>query len=192
MPALHQWILLQRDDTPEWHDPSQPRACVQMGPCDERNRLEGARRERRLEAVDQTRLKVQGRQVIAWAAIDTDTRELLAVYAFCCRSSINTLVFQKRTMETCTNRRVVPLDGGPWYPGALDMYGLKWRHITFGERNATEESSGLEERARLFYDGLPSNTLDSLKSFMDLYKTWYTHLRMASGTRRILLEVTLS
>ncbi len=54
----------------------------------------------------------------------------------CCRSSINTLVSLKRAMETCTNRPVVPVDGGRWYQGALDRYGLKRRHITFGERNA--------------------------------------------------------
>ena len=38
-------------------------------------------RERRLIAVDETVEKVNGREVYVWAAIDVDTRELLAIKA---------------------------------------------------------------------------------------------------------------
>ena len=38
-------------------------------------------RKRNLVAVDEAELKVNGRIVYAWAAIDVDTRELLAVEA---------------------------------------------------------------------------------------------------------------
>ena len=39
------------------------------------------RRERKLIAVDETELKVNGRIVYVWAAIDVDTGELLAMEA---------------------------------------------------------------------------------------------------------------
>ena len=59
-----------------------------------------------------------------WAAIDdADTKELLAVYAssyYYYRSSINTIVFVKRVLDTCVGTPVVLVDGGPWYPWALD------------------------------------------------------------------------
>jgi len=70
------------------------------------------RRERKLIAMDETKLKIRGRQVFVWAAIDADTRELLAVYASYYRSHISTLAFLKRVLSTCTNRPVVLVDGG--------------------------------------------------------------------------------
>ena len=147
-------------------------------------------RERKVVAMDETKLKINGRQVFVWAAMDTDTRELLAVYTSYYRSSINSLVFIKRVMQTCTNRPVVLVDGGPWYPWALGRYGLKWLHITFGERNAIERLfRTLKERTRRFCNNLPSSRLDNLESFMILFMTWYNHLRKHQGLGRIPLEV---
>lgn len=57
-------------------------------------------RERKVVAMGETKLKINGRQVFVWAAMDTDTRELLAVYASYYRSSINSLVFIKRVMQS--------------------------------------------------------------------------------------------
>jgi hypothetical protein len=45
--------------------------------------------------MDETKLKINGRQMFVWAAVDTDTRELLAVYASYYRSSINTMAFRE-------------------------------------------------------------------------------------------------
>jgi len=40
------------------------------------------RKEREVVAIDETKLKIKERQVLfVWAAIDADTKELLAVYA---------------------------------------------------------------------------------------------------------------
>jgi transposase-like protein len=47
------------------------------------------KRERRVVAMDETKLKLQGREVFIWAAIDIDTKELLSLYASYQRSSIN-------------------------------------------------------------------------------------------------------
>ena len=55
------------------------------------------RRVRRVVAMDETKLNINGRQVFVWAAIDTDTRELLAVYASYYRSFINTIAFVRRS-----------------------------------------------------------------------------------------------
>jgi putative transposase len=93
---------------------------------------------RRLVAMDETKLKIKGRQVFVWAAMDVETRELLAVYASYYRSHISTIAFVRRVMETCANRPVVLVDGGPWYRWPLERIGVRWLHITFGERNAIE------------------------------------------------------
>jgi putative transposase len=151
------------------------------------------RRERKVVAIDETKLKINGRHVFVWAAIDVDTRELLAVYASYYRSSINTIIFVKKVLDTCVGTPVVLVDGGPWYPWALKRYGLKWLHITFGERNAIERFfRTLKERTRRFYNNLPSDRLDNLESFLSLFMTWYNHLRKHQGLGRIPLEVMLS
>ncbi|MGC9077005.1 MAG: hypothetical protein ACP5HT_07210 [Conexivisphaera sp.] len=55
-------------------------------------------RERRLVAVDETELKANGRIVHVWAAMDVDTRELLAVEATWSRSSLQALPFLRRVL----------------------------------------------------------------------------------------------
>jgi putative transposase len=93
------------------------------------------KRERKLVAIDETKLKNKERHVLVWASIDADRRELLAVYASYYRLSINTIVFVKKVLDTCVGTPVVLVDGGPWYPWALDRMGVRWLHITFGYRN---------------------------------------------------------
>ena len=100
-------------------------------------------------------------------------------------SPINTLAFLKRVTETCRGKPVVLVDGGPWYPWALDRHGLKWLHITFGERNTIERFfRTLKERTRRFYDNLPSVRLDNLQSFINVFMLWYNQLRWHQGLGR--------
>ena len=151
------------------------------------------RKERKLVAMDETKLKINGRQVFVWAAIDVDTRELLAVYASYYRSHISTIAFVRRVMETCGGRPVVLVDGGPWYRWPLERIGVRWLHIIFGERNAIERFfRTLKERTRRFYNNLPSDSLENLESFLSLFMLWYNHLRRHQGLGRIPLEVALS
>ncbi|MEM2506621.1 MAG: hypothetical protein QXF61_06260 [Nitrososphaeria archaeon] len=50
---------------------------------------------------------------------------------------------------------MILVDGGPWYPWALDGLGLKWIHVTFGNRNAIERYfRTLKERFRGFQNNL--------------------------------------
>ena len=148
------------------------------------------RRERKVVAIDETKLKIRGRQVFVWAAIDADTRELLAVYASYYRSNINTLVFLKRVLDTCTNKPVVLVDGGPWYPWPLDRMGIRWLHVTFGERNAIERFfRTMKERTKRFYNNLPSDRLDNLESFLNVFMLWYNYLRLHQGLGKVPLEV---
>ncbi len=151
------------------------------------------RKERRIVAIDETKLKIQGRQVYVWAAIDADTKELLAVYASYYRSNINTMVFLKRVLDTCVGKPMVLVDGGPWYPWPLNRMGIRWLHVTFGYRNAIERFfRTLKERTRRFYNNLPSTRLDNLQSFMNVFMLWYNHLRKHQGLGKIPVEVMLS
>jgi putative transposase len=148
------------------------------------------RKERRIVAMDETKLKISGRQVFVWAAIDVETKELLAVYVSYYRSHVNTIVFLKRVLDTCVNKPVVLVDGGPWYPWPLDRMGIRWLQVTFGYRNTIERFfRTLKERTRRFYNNLTSTRLDNLQAFMNIFMLWYNHLRRHQGLGRVPLEV---
>jgi hypothetical protein len=49
-----------------------------------------------------------------------------------------------------------------------------------------------EERTRRFYNNLPSDRLDNLESFLNLFMVWYNHLRRRQGLERIHVGIGLS
>jgi len=54
-------------------------------------------------------------------------------------------------------------DKGPWYPWALNLYGLGHRVETFGRRNTVERLFGrVKARTKRFYNNFPfHSTLES-------------------------------
>ena len=145
------------------------------------------RKVRRFVAMDETKRKVNGEQLFVWSAIDTETKELLAVYASYQRSSLNALTFVRRVLHTCMGKPIILVDGGPWYPWALERYGLEWRHVTFGERNPIERFfRTFKERTGRFYNNINARVrkMASLTAFLNLFMLWYNHLRVHQGLRR--------
>ena len=67
-------------------------------------------------------------------------------------------------------------------------------HITFGYRNVIERffRTMKEERTRRFYNNLPSDRLDNLESFLNLFMVWCNHLRRHQGLGGVPVEVMLS
>ena len=61
------------------------------------------KKERRLIAMDETKLKLQGREVFIWAAIDIDTKELLSLYASYQRSSVNQFHNIRKESSACVH-----------------------------------------------------------------------------------------
>jgi len=105
------------------------------------------------------------------------------------------MIFVRKVLNTCTNRPVVLVDGGPWYPWALQRYGLKWLHITFGERNSIERLfRTFKERTRRFYNDIPSKegSLKNVNLFIQLFMLWYNHLRRHQMLGCVPMEVSLS
>ncbi len=73
-------------------------------------------RKRNLVAVDEAELKVNGRIVYAWAAIDADTRGLLAMEA-----TWGALLFLRKVLGRCTNNLY------SWSTGARGTIGRSGR-----------------------------------------------------------------
>jgi len=97
-----------------------------------------SKRVRRLVAVDETLLKVNGRICYLWAAIDVDTNEILALQASRGRGFPNAIKFLKMVLRSCDGKPIVVVDRGPWYRWALERLGMTYFHETFGNRNKIE------------------------------------------------------
>ena len=65
-------------------------------------------------AVDETKVKINGKLYILWATIDTSNREILGVWATKGRASIETYSFLKHVLSKCTNQPKILVDVGPW------------------------------------------------------------------------------
>ena len=152
------------------------------------------RRERRVVAVDETKLKLGGRQLYVWAAIDVDSREVLALDASWQRSSLNAWLFLRKMLRRCKNKPLTLVDRGPWYPWALRELGLPWSHITFGMRNRVERwFRTLKERTGRFYNNFPSRKgITCVKTFLETFMYWYNHLRTHQSLGAPPSEVRLS
>ncbi len=70
------------------------------------------KKERRLIAVDETKLKLEYEQIFVWSAIDVDTKECLFIWATDGRSSFHAYVFLKEALKYCENKPEVVVDRG--------------------------------------------------------------------------------
>ena len=74
-----------------------------------------------------------------------------------------------------TNTPTVLVDGGPWYPRALNTLGVPWERVTFGKRNAVEQwFSVFKQRVKWFYRRWPHNArVETTESWCDAYVSLY-------------------
>ena len=90
-------------------------------------------------ALDETVIRVNDEQYWLYAAIDTDTNEYLHVRLFPTYNSGVASIFlgelkQKHDVEDAE----FLVDGAPWLHAALHRHGLRFQHVTHGNRNAVE------------------------------------------------------
>jgi transposase-like protein len=78
-----------------------------------------SRRVRRLVAVGETVLKVNGQTCYLWAEIDVDTKEVLAVYASRGRGIPCAVKFLRKVLDSCEGKPAIVVDRGPWYRWAI-------------------------------------------------------------------------
>jgi transposase-like protein len=133
-----------------------------------------SRRKRRLVAVDETVLKVNGQTCYLWAAIDVDTNEILALYASRGRGIPSAIKFLRKVLDLCEGKPVIVVDRGPWYRWALERLGMTYFQETFGNRNRIDRNRirierlfrELKKRMKKFYNNVNSKTLKSLRDLV--------------------------
>jgi putative transposase len=145
-----------------------------------------SKRARRLVAVDETVLKINGQTCYLWAAIDVDTNEILAVYASRGRGIPNAIKFLKMVLRSCDGKPIVVVDRGPWYRWALERLGITYFHETFGNRNRIERwFRELKERTKRFHNNVNAKKLKSIGELVTAIATMHNIIR-AGGEDVIL------
>jgi len=78
-------------------------------------------------------------------------------------------------LKYCENKPEVVVDRGFWYKWALKRLGLKYKHETFGERNAVEGFfSLLKRRTKKFWNRFPfRSSFDSVQSWLESFVGLY-------------------
>ena len=137
------------------------------------------KKQRRLIAIDETKLKLENSQIFVWTAIDVDTDECLAIWASEGRSSFHAYVFLREVLKYCENKPEVVVDKGFWYKWALQRLGLKYEHETFGRRNSVERFFfRLKERTKRFWNRFPfRSSFDSVQSWLESFMAFYNYWR---------------
>jgi len=142
--------------------------------------LEPERRD--LIAVDETCLKIQGKNVWLWTAIDVVTKELIGYHTSLSRTGLECLIFMRKVLKMCLNKPLVLADGGPWYNWVFDHLGLNKQRMTFGMRSHIENIFKLvKDRTKIFSNNFGTNKgmnrgLVCVEYFMKLFVFWYYFL----------------
>ena len=144
-------------------------------------------KHRRAVAVDEAKVKANGERCYVWAAVDVDTRELLAVWVSRRRNILHAEAFLRKVLKACTNKPLTLVDKGPWYPEALQALGPEWMHRTFGERNRVERwFRTMKARTRRFFNNFPARKrpIFKIKLFIKLFALWYNFIRPHQTLKR--------
>ena len=128
---------------------------------------------RRCVAIDETKLKVNGKVIFIWSAIDVDTREILHVDASWTRNIAVAKWFLQDVMKSCTKKTLFITDKGVWYKSAFRKLGLKHEFVSGHDRSYIERwMRTLKERTRRFYNNFTKKKGVILEHIAEFFKLW--------------------
>ncbi|HEC77191.1 MAG TPA: IS6 family transposase [Thermoplasmatales archaeon] len=80
--------------------------------------------------MDETKVKLENKQVYVWNAIDVDNGNILAVHVSTTRTSLDALYFLKKILELCENKPLIIVDGASRYRWELKrLYNTSIKHL---------------------------------------------------------------
>ncbi|MFQ5919999.1 MAG: DDE-type integrase/transposase/recombinase [Thermoplasmata archaeon] len=126
---------------------------------------------RRRLAIDEKEVKVGETPYYVWAAVDLDREEVVEVLVTQGRSGLEATAFLRRVARLCRGRKPrVFVDGGSWYPWALQRLGFRWTVVAFGPRSMIERFfSQVEWRLVRFWGRFYRGDRESLQSWMEAF-----------------------
>ena len=114
------------------------------------------KKKRKRVAVDEKELTINGTTILIWGAVDLDDEKVISVWVSFGRSGLEAKSFLKKVKSVCKGRLPrIFIDGGSWYPWALNVVRFKrYTVVSFGPRSAIERLFGdIERRIRRFWNG---------------------------------------
>jgi transposase-like protein len=121
---------------------------------------------------------VSGQTCYLRAAIDVDTKEVLAVYASKGRGIPSAVKFLRKVLDSCEGKPLIVVDRGAWYRWALDRLGITYIHETFGNRNRIKRwFREMKERTKRFHNNINEKTLKSLEELITAIAAMHNIIR---------------
>ena len=143
---------------------------------------------RRCVAVDETKLKVNGKIFYVWSAIDADTKEILHIDVTWTRNIAVAKWFLQDVMNSCTKQTLFITDKGAWYKQAFKSLKLKHEFVSGHDRGYIERFfRTLKERTRRFFNNFTrrkGNVLRHIAEFCQLWALVYYNLLRYHETKR--------
>ena len=141
------------------------------------------KRSRKTIAIDETKIKINGKLAFLWAAIDVENRELLAIEVSWLRNGAHATWFIKDVLMKCKNKKKVMIitDGAGWYPWACKLLHVKHKEVHGKKRNYIERFyKTFKAWAKVFNKNFICNGEDLLKVKKKAglwIGLWYNQLR---------------
>jgi len=144
------------------------------------------KKERKLLALDETKIKVNGTWIWIWAIIDCDSKEILATLVSHSRSAFETYRIMKLALKHCTNKPLVLVDGAPWYKWAFEKLGIPWKHVTRGKRNIIERwFRTLKRKTKTFFNNFRGKNIAKamfhVQKFLHIFVSIYNLKKVISN-----------
>ena len=116
-------------------------------------------------AVDETVIHLDDERYWLYAAVDPDSTRLLHVELFSTRITANTSMFLSELREKHrVDDTTFLVDGAPWLQTACHRHGLRFQHVTHGNRSAIERIfCELKRRTNRFSNTFATSTRGPLK-----------------------------
>lgn len=130
-------------------------------------------------AIDETKVKINGKWHILWVAIDVDTWEVLCVWITQGRASFEVYGFIRYVLTKCENNSKLLVDGGPWYKPALKRRGGRLGACDIRPKESPIEQwfGILKHRINLFYNRwLHNASIESAQTWINAFVSMY-HMR---------------
>ncbi|MBI2208908.1 IS6 family transposase [Candidatus Woesearchaeota archaeon] len=131
------------------------------------------KKARKVIAIDETKIKINGKWAFLWCAADVNTRELIAIEVSWLRNGAVAIWFIKDVLTKCKNKKKVCIitDGAGWYPWACRLLHIKHKEVHGGKRNYVERFN------RTFKD--------KVKDKINAWSVWYNNIRYHNGIRGV-------
>jgi len=86
--------------------------------------MNNERKERKIIAMDETKIKMNGKHYSIYSAIDVERNEIIAMKEFVTKNYFTTLLFVKEVLKACLNKDFAVLtDNLPFYQQVADEVG---------------------------------------------------------------------